>query len=107
MNSYLVPSNAKRGTLIFNIFRPFDLIMFGAGILTTLLLFVITPSGDTTMMVIACLPVGITGFLVIPVPNYHNILCAIQSIVKFYSERRNYIWKGWCFYEKFGSDEKK
>ncbi len=105
MNGYLVPANAKRGTLILNLFRPFDIILFGAGILITLLLFVIIPTGETIAMILACLPVGITGFLVIPIPNYHNVLCAIQSIIKFYSERRNYIWKGWCFYEKFAVDE--
>ena len=28
MNGYLVPANAKKGTLIFNVFRPFDLGLF-------------------------------------------------------------------------------
>lgn len=107
MNGFLVPANAKKGTLILNIFRPFDLIMFGTGALVTLLLLVIVNSNDTVMILLSCLPVAITGFLVVPVPNYHNVLCAIQSIFKFYSERRNYIWKGWCFYEKFGSEEEK
>ena len=40
------------------------------------------------------------------VPNYHNVLCAIQSIFKFYTERRKYVWKGWCFYERFKDDGK-
>ena len=38
MNGYLVPANAKKGTLILNIFRPFDLIMFGVGAGVSLLL---------------------------------------------------------------------
>lgn len=105
MNGYLVPANAKRGTLIFNIFRPFDLIMFGTGMAISLLLLVLIPSDNTIAILLACLPVGITGFLVIPMPNYHNVLGAIQSIISFYSERRNYIWKGWCFYERFGVDK--
>ena len=107
MNGYLVPANAKKGTLIFNIFRPFDLIMFGAGALVTLLLLVTVESDSTFMILLSCLPVGITGFLVVPIPNYHNVLCAMQSIFRFFSERRNYIWKGWCFYEKFASGDKK
>ena len=98
MNGYLVPANAKRGTLIFNIFRPFDLIMFGTGMAVTLLLLVLVDSNDTIMILLSCLPVG--------VPNYHNVLCAIQSIFRFFTERRNYIWRGWCFYEKFGDDKK-
>ena len=73
--------------------------------MTTLLLFVIVPSENASLMIISCLPVGITGFLVIPIPNYHNVMCALQSIIKFFSERRNYVWKGWCFYEKFAVDE--
>lgn len=106
MNGFLVPANAKRGTLILNIFRPIDLIIFGTGMVLTLLLFVIVPSDNTVGILLACLPLAITGFLVLPIPNYHNVLCAIQSIVGFFSERRNYIWKGWCFYEHFGTDEK-
>ena len=106
MDGYLVPANAKKGTLIFNIFRPFDLIMFGLGALITLLLLVVVESDNTVMILLSCLPVGVTGLLVIPIPNYHNVLCAMQSIVKFFTERRNYIWKGWCFYEKFGNEKK-
>lgn len=106
MNGYLVPANAKRGTLILNIFRPFDLIMFGTGVVVSLLMLAIVHSDSTVMILISCLPAGITGLLVVPIPNYHNVLCAIQCIFRFYSERRNYIWRGWCFYEKFAVDDK-
>ena len=106
MNGYLVPANAKRGTLIFNIFRPLDLIMFGTGVIVSLLMLAIVHSDSTLMILISCMPAGITGLLVVPIPNYHNVLCAIQSIFRFYSERRNYIWRGWCFYEKFAVDDK-
>lgn len=106
MNGYLVPANAKKGTLIFNIFRPFDLIMFGTGALVSLLLLVMIDSNDSILVLISCLPVAITGLLVVPIPNYHNVLCAIQSIYRFFIERRNYKWRGWCFYEKFGKEDK-
>lgn len=106
MNGYLVPANAKRGTLILNIFRPFDLIMFGTGVIVSLLMLAIVHSDSTLMILISCMPAGIAGLLVVPIPNYHNVLCAIQSIFRFYSERRNYIWRGWCFYEKFAVDDK-
>lgn len=107
MNGFLIPANAKRGTLILNIFRPFDAIMFGTGMMVTLLLLILVDSNDTIMILLSCLPVAITGLLVIPIPNYHNVLCALQSIFRFFMERRNYYWRGWCFYEKFGTDEKK
>ncbi len=106
MNGYLVPANAKKGTLIFNIFRPFDLIMFGTGALVSLLLLVMVDSNDSILVLISCLPVAITGLLVVPIPNYHNVLCAIQSIYRFFIEKRNYKWRGWCFYEKFGKEDK-
>lgn len=105
MNGFLVPANSKKGTLILNIFRPIDLIMFGVGAFVTLLMFMIVDTNNTVMVLISCLPVGITGLLVVPIPNYHNVLCAIQSIFRFFIERRNYSWKGWCFYEKFGSEK--
>ena len=42
VNGYLVPANAKRGTLIFNIFRPIDLyIALGGGGVTIILFFIL------------------------------------------------------------------
>lgn len=100
MNGYLVPANAKRGTLILNVFRPFDLILFGTGVGITLFMLALFHSSDTLTVILSILPAGITGLLVVPVPNYHNVLCALQSIFRFFSAQRNYKWRGWCFYEK-------
>lgn len=102
MNGYLVPANSKKGTLILNMFRPIDMIIFGVGAAVTLLMFMIVNTNSTVMFLISCIPVGVTVLLVVPIPNYHNVLCAMQSIFRFYSERRNYVWKGWCFYDEFG-----
>ncbi len=101
MNGYLIPANSKRGTLIFNIFRPIDLGIFSSGVAISLLLLAIVPSTNLLLVTMALLPVCICGLLVIPVPNYHNVLCALGSIYKFYTERRRYVWKGWCFYEQY------
>jgi len=106
-NSYLVPANAKKGTLIFNMFTPFDLILFCVGAGISLLLLTIIPSTDVVVVLICCLPVAITALLVMPIPNYHNVLTAIQSIILFYTERRNYVWKGWCFYEQFVTEQQR
>ena len=102
MDGYLVPANSKKGNLILNMFRPIDLIMFGVGAAVTLLMFMIVDTNNTVMVLISCIPIGITGLLVIPIPNYHNVLCALQSIFRFFTERRNYVWKGWCVYDEFG-----
>ncbi len=103
---YLVPANAKRGTLILNIFRPFDLIMFASGVAVSMLLLAIFPGSDIFWVIIFCLPAAVTGLLVVPIPSYHNVLCALQSIFGFYNSRRKYIWRGWCFYEQFKDNEK-
>lgn len=107
MNGYLVPANSKKGNLILNMFRPIDLAMFAIGIVVTLILLMIVPSDNMVAILISILPAGVAGLLVIPIPNYHNVLCAIQSIFRYVSERKNYIWRGWCFYERFGKEEKK
>ena len=60
MNGYLVPANAKRGTLIFNIFRPFDLILFGTGVVISLLALAIVRSSNTFAILLACMPACIT-----------------------------------------------
>ena len=101
MNGFLVPANAKRGMLILNIFRPFDLLLFGVGIGVSLLLLLILPTDNIVAAILAILPGCITGLLVFPIPNYQNVLCVLQSIYRFYTERRRYVWKGWCFYEQF------
>lgn len=107
MGGFLVPANAKRGTLIFNIFRPFDLILFGSGISITFLMLALFASSNLITTIISLLPGCICGLLVIPVPNYHNVLCALISIYHFYSGRRRYYWKGWCFYEEIKDSESK
>ena len=107
MNGYLIPANSKKGTLIFNIFRPFDLGLFIVGVLVTLLALAIVPSTNLLAVTIALIPGLTCGLLVLPMPNYHNVLCALISIYRFYTERRRYVWKGWCFYEQFKDTESK
>lgn len=106
MNGYLIPANAKKGTLIFNIFRPFDLMLFSIGVGVSLLALAIVPSSNMVLVTLALLPGCVCGLLVFPIPNYHNVLCALGSIYRFYTERRRYVWKGWCFYEQFKDDAK-
>lgn len=106
-NTYLIPANAKKGTLIFNIFRPFDLALFGIGVGISLLLVMLLPSSNIILVILACLPGCICSVLVVPLPYYHNVLCAIQSIFEFYTNNRKYYWKGWCFSERFSEKSKK
>jgi hypothetical protein len=99
--NYLIPANAKKGTLIFGVFTKFDLGLVGGGaIVTILLLTVIAP--ETLKMALICLfPLLITGFLVFPIPNYHNVLTLIKEIINFFYGRRNYKWEGWCYRNEY------
>ena len=96
MGSFLIPANSKKSMLIFGLFNQFDLILFCTGIGITFLLVLILPIEELWGVIAALAPGCICGFLVMPVPNYHNVMTLIKSIYNFYTGRRNYIWKGWC-----------
>ena len=96
MNNYLIPANTKSGQLILGIFKPFDLILLGTGVLITLIFLMTFPISSNWQVIIVVLPGLISAFLVIPVPNYHNILTIIIEAYIFLTNRRRYIWKGWC-----------
>ena len=101
---YLIPANTKRGQLILGWFRPFDLALFGCGILVTLLLLAFLPLESLAVTILTLSPAVITGFLVIPVPYYHNMLNIITELYEFLTNRQTYRWKGWCW--KSGKDKK-
>ena len=99
MNGYLIPANANRGKLIFGFFRPIDLIVFGSGLAVTFVLLLVFQNMLSNLgIAIAVLsPALITGLLVLPIPNQHNVMVVISNIYKFYFvDRTRYIWKGWC-----------
>lgn len=96
MNNYLIPANSKKSQLILGFFTPIDLALFGGGVGLTLILLIIIQSANIGIMLLILSPALITGFLVMPVPNYHNVLQFIVNVYTFYSENRKYIWRGWC-----------
>lgn len=96
MNSYLIPANTKSGKLILGMFKPFDLILFGTGVAITIFFMTILPLQSTLVTIIVILPAAITGFLVLPIPNYHNMLNVIVELIDFLTNQREYKWKGWC-----------
>ena len=95
-NQFLIPANTKKGQLILSMFRPVDLAILLTGIAITFALFIMFAGGDTWLMILAAFPGLICLGLVVPIPNYHNFLVCIQEIVNFYSNNRNYKWRGWC-----------
>ena len=105
MNGWLIPANTKKSLLIFNMLRPIDAIILATGIAISVILLLIVGSDNTWILLLACLPMIISLILVLPIPNYHNTLVGIQSILNFYNGRRNYIWRGWCMYNEFKDDK--
>lgn len=99
---FLIPANSKKSMLIFGVFELFDLILFASGIgISVMLLFLVSPSSLTGAM-IDIAPALICGFLVMPIPNYHNTRVLLMEVYSFYTRREKFIWKGWCVKDEYG-----
>lgn len=98
MNQFLIPANTKRGQLILNLFRPIDLgiLITGVGITIILLLILSGQHIDGWLKIIAVFPGLIAVGLVVPIPNYHNVMVCIGELISFYTNNRSYKWRGWC-----------
>lgn len=105
--NYLIPANTKKGQLYFGLFNTFDMILFGTGIAISLLLLMVLPVEKLTFALIAIVPGLVTGFLVFPIPNYHNVLTVIKNVITFYTTRQEFIWKGWCVTSEKDEDSNK
>lgn len=99
MGNYLIPANTKRGTLIFGLFRPIDLGIFGTGVIVSLLAILICQNmlSSTIITVLCIAPALISGILVAPVPYYHNVLNVLVEGYEFITTRQKLVWKGWCY----------
>ena len=99
---YLIPANSKKSMLKLGLFNGPDLIIFGTGCAITFILMLSMRANDlkTALMILA--PALICAFLVIPIPNQHNVRTLVANIYEFYSKNRKYYWRGWCnsFYEQ-------
>jgi len=103
---FLIPANSKKSMLIFGLFYPFDLIMFVTGLGITLIMIMFFPVAEIGWAIISILPAVVVGFLVFPLPNYHNVLTIIISAFKFFTTRQKYIWKGWCVINEIDNTKK-
>ena len=106
MNNFIIPANTKKSQLILGFFTPTDLIIFGTGVALTVILLLVLQDASFAELIMILMPAMVTGLLVMPVPNYHNVLQLITNIVNFYRGRRNYYWKGWCVRDEFEDETK-
>jgi len=95
-NEYYIPANSKRSLLIFGLFKPIDLAIFLIGLSLSFIFLLVFPAGQLFVSIIAVSPGLVAGFLVLPLPNYHNVRTFITNAWRFYTIRQRFIWKGWC-----------
>ena len=101
MNNYLIPANSKKSMLILGFFTPIDLIIFGVGCTITLgLLFLFNDKVEIGSLLLILSPALVSAFLVMPVPNYHNVLQLLTNIIMFVFGRKRLYWKGWCIHDE-------
>ena len=101
MGRFLIPANSKKSLLLFGLFNTFDMILFGSGIGVSMILIAVLPVEQMAISFLAITPALITGFLVFPVPNYHNVLTIILSALAFFTQNQKFIWKGWCVLDEY------
>lgn len=101
-NEYLIPANSKKSALILGMFTVADAIILTVGIVISLLsLLIISTGAQLLTLVVAISPGLIAGMLVMPFPYYHNFMTFMFSVINFFANRRKYIWKGWCYNDKY------
>lgn len=105
-DNFLIPANSKKSMKILGLFEWTDIIILGIGIFLTFLLIMVLDLGDIVLAIIALLPISICGFLVFPIPNYHNVRRFLMSTWEFFTERRTFIWKGWCIIDEEKNSKK-
>ncbi len=104
-NNFLIPANSKKSMLILSFFNQIDLIIFGTGVGLTFIFMLAIRTGDLITSILIMLPALIAAFLVVPVPNHHNVRTFLGNIYTYFTKRRIYYWKGWCV--SYGEDENK
>ena len=106
MNQYLIPANSKRSMLILGLFTPVDLIIIGVGGGITAMLMIIISASTLKDVLTILTPLLISAVMVLPVPNHRNIWQLTANIYNYFSKRRTYYWRGWCFTNGEESKEK-
>ena len=102
-DQFLIPANSKKSMLILGFFNPTDLVIFCTGIVITFVLLLSIGVSTLKNAFIILSPALITTFLVIPIPNQHNVRTFIINVYMYFSNRKSYYWRGWCM--RYGEKE--
>ena len=82
-NNFLIPANSKKSMLILGFFTKIDLVIFGTGILITLIFMFSISAGTLKGAIIILLPALISTFMLLPVPNQHNVVTMLTNINRY------------------------
>lgn len=97
-NQFLIPANSKRSMLIFGLFEAVDLIILGVGLFLAIIMIATFYTEEATVSDIFGMlsPFLVTVIMVMPIPNHRNLWQLTVHIYSYFTNRRSYIWKGWC-----------
>ena len=102
MDQFLIAANSKRAQLILNVFRPIDLAIACVGASVTFILFLAIQPEELSSAIIVLAPVLVCAFLVLPIPNYHNVLCILKNIYIYdIVDKNDLVWEGWCVKDEY------
>lgn len=104
MGEYLIPANSKKSMLIIGMFNSTDIIILSVGLVLTLLLLFIVKTSSLLGISLILFPLLFCAFLVLPLPNVHNVRTFIINVYDYFMNQREYHWKGWCI--RYGEQSK-
>lgn len=92
------PKNFKKGRLIYNRYRPVDLLVGGIAIALTVIsemIYLLVLNGQSIgILALLCFPALIGVCLLIPFEIYHNPLEMIRLYLVYRKKTKRYIWAG-------------
>ena len=95
-NNYLIPANSKKSMLILGLFNTTDLVIFATGMIVSFVLMLSIQTNDIKTALLILTPALVCTFLIVPLPNQHNVRTFIKNVYTYYTNNRVYYWKGWC-----------
>jgi len=98
---FIVPRALKKGRLFFNNYRLLDLIILGVStVIAGISLVTIALRGNSvismivTIFFLCFIPIGVGYILVLPLPNYHNVLEWIVTFIYYKKKTKHYLYDG-------------
>jgi len=96
----LVPANAKKGLLIFNMYKLTDFLLIVVSAIITIIIYFMVDKSFASIL-LAMSPLVLAILYTIPIPNYQNLNKVLRNLSQYTRNDQKYYWKGWCLDETF------